>query len=213
MSQEKVSTTGMPVIVGLTGGIASGKSTVSAYFAKLGVTIIDADLIAREVVEPGTEGFEAIKETFGAQVLAEDGSLDRKALGAVIFNDAEKRSQLNAIVHPAVATRMLELAQAAGNKGSRWVIYDAALLVENGAQHWLPEIIVVSASTASQLQRIMQRDELSADEASARINSQLPLQDKVKVATHVIDNDGTLEHTWDQTKRIFEELTDRYGTP
>lgn len=213
MSQEKVSTTGMPVIVGLTGGIASGKSTVSAYFAKLGVTIIDADLIAREVVEPGTEGFEAIKETFGTQVIAEDGSLDRKALGAIIFGDAEKRAQLNAIVHPAVGKRMIELAERAKSLGLKWVIYDAALLVEHGAHTWLPEIIVVSASRATQLQRIIQRDGLSADEASARIDSQLPLQDKINVATHVIDNDGTLDHTWDQTKRIFEELTDRYGTP
>jgi dephospho-CoA kinase len=194
------------VIVGLTGGIASGKSTVADMLEELGAAVIDADVIAREIVEPGQPAFMDIKETFGADVIGEDGRLDRPALGSVIFDDAQAREQLDAITHPRIAERMMQHANDHREAGQRWVVYDAALIVENGIHEWLDSLIVVAADRAVQLERIVERDELSHSEAQKRIDSQMPLDDKVAVADYVIDNDGTLEDTREQVEQIFRHI-------
>mgnify|MGYP000070663682 CR=1 FL=1 len=185
----------MPVILGLTGGIASGKSTVTSMFRELGVVVIDADEIAREVVEPGEPALEEIREAFGAEVITPDGSLDRAALGKIIFSDDDARKKLGQITHPRIGQRMMQKAMDAGKLGHAWVIYDAALLVENGLYKMFDALIVVAVSEETQLERLMQRDESAREDARARIDSQLPLADKVAVADHVIDNNGTRDET------------------
>lgn len=202
----------MPFIIGLTGGIASGKSTVSRHLTKLGAYIIDADLIAREVVAPGSPGLAAIVEAFGEQMLDARGELDRAKLGALVFKESAARTQLNAITHPRIAQRMMELAMEAEQEhGHAWVIYDAALLVENKIHTMLTALIVVSCEREVQLERLMARDGFSREEALARISSQLPLEEKVAVADHVIDNSGTLEETLAQTEALHELLQRTYA--
>lgn len=201
----------MPFILGLTGGIASGKSTVSRRLTELGAHVIDADLIAREVVAPGSEGLAAIVEAFGPQMLDEHGQLDRARLGALIFEQSEARQRLNQITHPRIAQRMMELAmQAEQEHGHEWVIYDAALLVENKIHTMLTALIVVACEREVQIERLMARDGFSRDEALARISSQLPLEEKVAVADHVIDNSGSLEQTLAQTDALHEKLSNTY---
>ena len=202
----------MPFIIGLTGGIASGKSTVSRHLTQLGAFIIDADLIAREVVARGSQGLEAIVEAFGEEMLDAHSELDRAKLGALIFQDSDARARLNQITHPRIAQRMMELAmEAERERGHAWVIYDAALLVENNIHAMLTALIVVSCEREVQLQRLMTRDGFSEEEARARIEAQLPLEEKVRVADHVIDNSGSLDHTLAQTSALYDELERRYG--
>ena len=196
----------MAVIVGLTGGIASGKSTVTGMLRARGVEVIDADKIAREVVEPGTDGLAEVVATFGPEMLAADGTLDRAKLGARVFGDAAARGQLNGILHPRIGMLMWQRAEEASAAGHSWVVYDAALLVENKIHLMLDSLIVVSAAPEVQLERVMARDGLSHDEASARIASQLPLADKVAAADYVIHNDGTLEQTEAQVAAMFEAI-------
>lgn len=192
----------MPVILGLTGGIASGKSTVTSMFRELGVVVIDADVIAREVVEPGEPALEEIQEIFGDGVIHEDGSLDRAALGEIIFSDDEARKKLGQITHPRIGQRMMQKAMDAGKLGHAWVIYDAALLVENKLHTMFDALIVVAVSEETQLDRLMQRDESARADAKARIDSQLPLSEKIAVADHVIDNNGAREETRAQVEAL-----------
>lgn len=199
-------TGGTPVLVGLTGGIASGKSTVSRALAELGVAIIDADVIAREVVEPGEPALDEIAARFGDGVIAADGRLDREALGRVIFGDDEARRELGYITHPRIGQRMWQRAEEAGAAGHRWVIYDAALIVENGLHHMLDALIVVNTSAAVQRARLMARDGVDAAAADARIASQLPLSEKLKHAHYIIDNDGTLEETLAQVRALHAQI-------
>lgn len=175
-------------VVGLTGGIASGKSTVARHFERLGVPSVDADLLAREVVEKGSAGLAAIVETFGEDILLPDGNLDRKAMGQRVFADPAARAQLNAITHPRIAALGAERVRMVGEKGVPYVLYEAALIVENGLHRAMAALVVVSADAATQRARIMQRDTLSLVEAEARINSQAPLEKKLAVADFVIDN-------------------------
>ncbi|MGM0557793.1 MAG: dephospho-CoA kinase [Myxococcota bacterium] len=193
-------------VVGLTGGIASGKSTVAGMFEDRGVPVIDADLIAREIVEPGEPALEEIADVFGDDVLQEDDSLDREALGSIVFGDEQARARLNAITHPRVAQRMAERARELGEEGHRWIIYDAALIVENGIHEWLDALIVVSVDRATQVERLMRRDAIAREDAIARIDSQLPLEDKVAVADYIIDNNGTLEDTIAQVERVHARI-------
>lgn len=195
-------------VVGLTGGIASGKSTVAGMFEDRKVPVIDADVIAREIVEPGEPALEDIEEAFGAEVIRQEGSLDREALGNIVFGDDQARATLDAITHPRVAQRMAERARALREQGHRWVIYDAALIVENDIHEWLDALIVVSADRATQIERLIRRDGLSREDAIARIDSQLPLEQKVAVADYVIDNNGTLEDTIEQVERVYERIRD-----
>lgn len=193
-------------VIGLTGGIASGKSTVAAMLRELGAPVVDADELARRVVEPGSAGLAAIVEYFGPQVLDAAGALDRKQLGARVFADPEARAALNAITHPRIAElSQREIARHAG-AGAPVVIYEAALIVENGLQRGLDGLIVVSVPVEVQLERLIARDGLGEDEARARLAAQLPLADKVAVADHVIDNAGTVEETRAQVARVWEAI-------
>ena len=197
-------------IVGLTGGIGSGKSSVARIFAAEGVPVVDADQVAREVVEPGTQGLDEVVASFGAHILDESGRLDRAALGARVFSDPAARARLEAILHPRIAqasmARFTELAKA----GHPYAIYEAALLVENGTHRMMSALVVVTASEATQIARVRARDGLDEDAARARIAAQLPLADKVKVADYVIENEGTLEETRARTLEVHRALEARF---
>jgi dephospho-CoA kinase len=197
--------------VGLTGGIASGKSTVAAMFQALGVPLVDADAIAREVVAPGEPAYQEILEAFGAEVRAPDGTIDRKRLGAIVFTDRQARARLNAITHPRIAQRSGERLEALQKGPHPYVMYEAALLVENGIYKAFDALVVVAASEATQLHRLRARDAASEQEARARMEAQLPLHNKVEVADHVIHNDGSLDETEQQVRRVHQALLSRFG--
>lgn len=199
--------------VGLTGGIASGKSTVAQLFHALGIPIVDADHIAREVVAPGTDGLRDIVATFGSDVLAEDGSLDRPALGEKVFADSEARAKLNTITHPRIAALSAERIRALQQSGAPYLLYEAALLVEGGLHRQLAALVVVAAEPETQLQRIMARDGLSRGRARERIDAQLPLARKLEVADYVIHNDGDLEQTRSRVEEVHRALSQRFGRP
>jgi dephospho-CoA kinase len=191
--------------IGLTGGIASGKSTVSNMLRELGADVIDADLLSREVVEPGTPGLEQIAHRFPG-VIGPDGRLDRAKLGARIFFDPNERAALNAIVHPLVQEEFRRRTEALERQGKALVVYDAALLIENGLHEKMDAVVVVDAPEDAQRKRLMERNGLTREEADARIASQMPLREKVKRATWVVDNGGSLESTRAQVERIWREL-------
>ena len=194
-------------VFGLTGGIASGKSTVARNLRELGAAVVDADLLARQVVEPGRPAYHEIVEAFGREVLAPDGTLDRKKLGDWVFADEERRRRLNAITHPRIAAAAQEETARHLAAGAPVVFYEAALLVENGLHHHLDGLVVVSAPEDVQRARLRARDGLDEDAARARLAAQLPLQEKLKVATHVIDNAGPPEATRAQVERLYRELS------
>jgi dephospho-CoA kinase len=198
-----------PIIVGLTGGIATGKSTVARLLSDLGVVVIDADRLAREIVEPGEPALQEIVDAFGEEVLSEEGTLDRAHLGARIFADPDARKRLEAITHPRIAREMFHRAEKARQQGHPFVVYDAALLVETGTHRLLDSLIVVDCSEESQLHRLLHRDDLSPEAARHRIDSQMPLSEKRAVADYVIDNDGSLAQTEAQVRQLKEQL-DRY---
>jgi dephospho-CoA kinase len=179
-------------VFGLTGGIACGKSAVGAYFKEQGVPVIDADVLAREVVELGTDGLRAVVKEFGQGVLAKDGSLDRKALAAVVFGDDAKRKRLNAILHPRIGALSMKKVQALDEKGEELACYEAPLLVENNLAHIFRPLVVVVAPESVQIARIVARDGATEDEAYARIRAQIPNEEKARIADYVIDNAGTL---------------------
>lgn len=206
MRSRKVSTQDLPVIFGLTGGIASGKSTVSNMFRELGASVIDADQLARRVVKKGSRALEEIQAAFGEDVITPAGDLNRPRLAEIIFSDANARRELEAITHPRIAAAMNNDAREAKADGHEWVIYDAALIVENGLQDSFKGLIVVTASPETQLERIVDRDELSEDEARARLESQMPLEQKIAFADWIIDNNGSLDATRQQVKNVFSEL-------
>jgi dephospho-CoA kinase len=188
--------------IGLTGGIGSGKSTVSALLAARGAVIVDADRIAREVVEPGTPGLARIVETFGERVLAADGSLDRAALAAVVFADAEARSRLDGIVHPLVRARAAELIAAV--PPGTVVVNDVPLLVETGQASSYDVVLVVEADPATRVSRLVQRG-LTAEDARARIAVQASDEQRRAVADVVVDNSGTPEELAEQVDRFWAE--------
>ena len=198
-------------VVGLTGGIASGKSTVARTFAGLGVPVVDADQLAREVVAPGSAGLLDITRTFGEHLLLADGSLDRKALGALVFADAEARAKLNAITHPRIAqagaARLAELATT----GAPYALYEAALIVENGLYRTMAALVVVAASSDVQVERVLLRDKLGVPDAQARIAAQSSLDEKLKVADFVIHNDGPLEALTERVTEVHEQLLVKIG--
>ena len=195
------------ITVGLTGGIGSGKSAVSRLLAARGAMVVDADLVAREVVQPGTPGLQRVVEAFGEQVLAEDGTLDRPALGALVFADPESLSRLNAIVHPLIGERTAELLEQAKASGAEVVVHDVPLLVENGLAPMYDAVVVVAAGPQTQLDRLVRLRGMAEEEARQRIAAQAPLVDKLAAATHVVHNDGPLEDLGPQVERLWEELT------
>jgi dephospho-CoA kinase len=193
-------------VIGLTGGIASGKSTVARILRELGAAVVDADELARRVVEPGRPAHAELVREFGPEILAPDGTIDRKKLGAMVFADEARRRRLNAITHPRIGEEARrEIADHAA-RGADVVIYEAALLVENGLHRALDGMIVVAATPEQQRARAMERDGLLAGAADARIAAQLPLADKVAAATHVIQNTGSLAETREQVARLWEQL-------
>lgn len=198
------------IVVGLTGGIASGKSTVGSMFERAGALLIDADKIARQVVEPGQPAWQAIRVQFGNEVLRPDGTLDRQRLGDIVFKQDRLRRQLEAIVHPHVRDQInLEIRRLGRSRPGSVVILDVPLLLETGMEEGLAEVIVVYAPQAVQRRRLMQRDGFSASEAQARIDAQMPMEEKRRRATRVIDNSGTREDTHRQTLAIYHELARR----
>lgn len=195
----------MGIVIGLTGSIATGKSTVASMFIDIGIPVIDADRIAREVVEPGEEAYKKVVETFGEEILLEDRSLNRPKLGRIVFSDEEKRNQLNSIVHPAIRKRMLEKRDAYLKNGEGCVVLDIPLLFESKLEHFVDKIIVVYVDEDVQLKRLLERNQLTKEEALERIRSQMPVKDKIELADAVIDNNGTIEHSFKQLKEILQK--------
>lgn len=196
--------------VGLTGGIASGKSTVAAMLAELGALVIDADRLAAEVTAPGGPAFEPVVARFGDGILAADGRIDRQALGRIVFSDEQARRDLEAIVHPAVrdAAARIAAAHVANDPtgAPQVVIFDAALLVETGAYRDHDRLIVTSCSRETQIARLLERDGMARAEAEARIAAQAPLARKLALADFVVDTEGSLEATRARVTAIFAEL-------
>jgi dephospho-CoA kinase len=199
-------------VIGLTGGIASGKSTVANLLRARGAVIVDADQLARAVVEPGQPALAELVARFGAAILAADGSLDRKRLGAIAFADPQARADLDRITHPRIAAASAAAIAAAADAGANVVFYEAALLVENRIHLGLAGLIVVSASAAQQEARLIARDGLAVDEARARIAAQLPLADKLAAATWVIENGGEPAAVAAEVTRVVVELEARFGS-
>jgi len=193
-------------LVGLTGGIATGKSTVARLIAERGIPVLDADQLAREAVEPGQPALAEIARRWPQVLLAGDGRLDRKRLGAIVFADADARRQLEAILHPRIAELAAARAAALAAAGHQLAFYEASLLVETGRHRDFDGLVVVTASPETQIARAMARDHLTREQARARIEAQLPMADKVAVATHVIDNSGDPSATAAQVARLLGEL-------
>lgn len=196
-------------LIGLTGGIATGKSTVSAMLKKAGAIIIDADRIARAVVKKGLPAYREIVAQFGTEVLLPDGEINRTLLGDIIFKDHLKKQLLNSIVHPHVKKEVnRQIKQIEKKHRQAVVILDIPLLIEAGMHDDLSEIIVVYAPQDAQIKRLMQRDHISEADALARVKSQMPIEEKKQQATLVIDNSGSIDHTREQTLDMFRRLKD-----
>ncbi|MFJ5706721.1 dephospho-CoA kinase [Streptomyces sp. NPDC093105] len=193
--------------VGLTGGIGAGKSEVSRLLVSYGAVLIDADRIAREVVEPGTPGLAAVVAAFGEDVLTAEGTLDRPRLGSIVFADPERLATLNAIVHPLVGARSAELEGAAAPGDV--VIHDVPLLTENGLAPLYDLVVVVDASPETQLDRLVRLRGMAADEAGARMAAQADRAARLEIADLVIDNDGPLDALEPQVRKVWEELARR----
>lgn len=193
--------------VGLTGGIGAGKSEVSRLFASYGAVLIDADKIAREVVEPGTPGLAAVVDAFGPEILAADGTLDRPKLGSIVFADPDRLAVLNKIVHPLVGARSMELEGTAGPDSV--VIHDVPLLTENSLAGLYDLVVVVDASPETQLDRLIRLRGMAESEARARMGAQATREQRRAIADLVIDNDGPLEHLEPQVRKVWAELTQR----
>lgn len=197
--------------VGLTGGIGAGKSEVSRLLVERGAVLIDADRIAREVVAPGTPGLAAVVETFGEEVLAEDGSLDRARLGSIVFADQEKLAALNSIVHPLVGARSKELSDAAPEDAV--VVHDVPLLTENGLAPLYDLVVVVDASPGTQLDRLVRLRGMTEEDARARMAAQATREQRRAVADIVIDNDVPLDELTRRVDEVWAELVRRAKEP
>ena len=191
--------------IGLTGGIASGKSTVLTYFKDKGIPYIDADIVAREVVEPGTKGLKAIVDTFGSHVLQDDGTLNREALGAIVFHNEEKRQLLNSCLKTHIRNRILELTSQYESVNTPILIYDIPLLVEGEWYTMMDEVWLVYVNESIQIERLMSRNRFSKEDALARIKSQMRLDDKRSFADLIIDNNGTPQALTAQLDTIWSE--------
>jgi len=184
--------------IGLTGGIGAGKSAASAYIGRLGIPVLDADRAAREVVEPQTKGYEQIVQAFGSGILLDDGTLNRKKLGQVVFSDSARRETLNAIVHPLVEQWFEGALCALAQKQTPLVVLDVPLLIECGWHEFVDEVWLVAADDEKRIERIEQRDGCTEQEALARISSQLSQAEKKRYATRILDNNGTLGELYSQ---------------
>jgi dephospho-CoA kinase len=195
------------MVVGLTGGIATGKSTVARLFVGCGARLVDADVLAREAIAPGRSAYDAIIAVFGRGIRGADGTIDRDRLGKLVFGEPTQLARLNAIVHPHVVHEQERLCREIAKKEpAAIVIYDAALLIETGAHKRTDRVVVVTADEHTQLERLMSRNGLSENEANQRIHAQMPLTEKVKLANYVIDGTLPLDQLNLEVKRIYEEL-------
>jgi dephospho-CoA kinase len=197
--------------VGLTGGIGAGKSEVSRLLVEHGAVLIDADRIAREVVEPGTPGLEAVVAEFGPEVLTEDGRLDRPRLGSIVFSDPERLAALNAIVHPLVGRRSRELEEAAAPDAV--VVHDVPLLTENGLAPLYDLVIVVDARPETQLDRLVRLRGMTEEDARARMAAQASREERLRIADIVVDNDVPLDALRRRVGEVWEELVRRAREP
>ncbi|MFB5663569.1 dephospho-CoA kinase [Alteribacillus sp. HJP-4] len=193
------------MVIGLTGGIASGKSIVGNALEEKGFPVVDADKIAREVAEPGEDAYEKIVEHFGPDVLEHDGTLARKKLGKIIFQDQEKRQLLNQIMHPSIRKRMLERKDELQQNGHSTIIFDIPLLIENKLQFMVDKVLLVYVTKEVQLQRLMDRDKAGGQDAADRIASQMALDEKKAFADEVINNNGTIQETLDQLQIVIHK--------
>jgi dephospho-CoA kinase len=195
----------MALIIGLTGGIASGKSTVSKMLLDMKIPVIDADVEARNAVRKGEKAYYQIIDTFGKTVLTEEEDIDRVKLGSIVFHEEQKRMQLNEIVHPAVRERMNDKKEKFKLEGYQVIVLDIPLLFESKLTFMVDKTILVYVDEKIQLERLMVRNNLSEREAIARIQSQMPLKEKVKLADEVIDNNGNIDHTREQLVEILNK--------
>lgn len=193
--------------VGLTGNIASGKSHTAQLFTEMGAHIIDADIVAHELLYVGTPTYQTVIDAFGEEILRADREIDRKKLGRIVFFDEDRRKLLNQLTHRDVGNEILKRIFALEQNYSRGiVIVDAALMVETGGYKIYDRLIVVTCDRSLQLARLMSRDQLSEKDAMARMNSQLPIEEKLKLADYTIDTSGTLKQTRDQVEAIYRDL-------
>ncbi|MCP4104837.1 MAG: dephospho-CoA kinase [Desulfobacteraceae bacterium] len=196
------------LVVGITGSIACGKTTVGNMLEQMGVPVIDFDIIARQVVEPGTPGLEKIVDYFGKQVLQEDGALDRKKLSKIVFRDSEKRKKLESITHPAIFEEFFKQVNEIAEKKSDAIIQVAVpLLIELNMQYLFDKIVVVYIPEDKQTERLVKRDGITEQEAVNMLKSQMSVNDKVGYADFIIKNDGTLEETGKQVQALYHSLT------
>lgn len=195
----------MTLIIGLTGSIATGKSTISAMFEELNIKVLDSDKIARDVVEPGKDAYNNIIKVFGKSILHEDGTLNRKSLGTIVFNDKNKLKQLNQIVHPAIRSEMNRKKDEYIQAKEQCIVLDIPLLFENKLTHLVDKILLVYVDEDVQLNRLMDRDKSTKEEALSRINAQIPISEKIEKSDEVIDNNGTIEQSYDQLINILKK--------
>ncbi|HCJ10465.1 MAG TPA: dephospho-CoA kinase [Clostridiales bacterium] len=203
------------LVIGLTGGIASGKSTVSRVLKELGAPVIDADLVAKEVIRPGTEAWRELVETFGEDILNKDGTIDRRRLGDKVFADPEAVRRLNEITHPrileAIGRRLEEYARL-GEDAPPGVVIDAPLLIEAGMVDMVDEVWLVVVDQKTQIQRLMARDHFGVEQALNRINAQIPLEKKKRYADVIIDNTGSMRWTRAQVVREWKRVLEQVGS-
>ncbi|NLZ38902.1 MAG: dephospho-CoA kinase [Firmicutes bacterium] len=194
------------MIVGITGGIATGKSTVTALLAQKGAYLIDTDVLAREIVEPGQAAYQKILQHFGRDILLHDGQINRKKLGNMVFNDQEKRKLLEQITHPEIRRLMYKHLQTAKRQGVPIVVVEIPLLFETDFYKDVDLTVVVAAAAEQQLSRLMAREDLSKEQAQKRLAAQMPLEKKIKLADFVIDNGGTIAETKRQVEKLWQRL-------
>lgn len=193
------------MIIGLTGGISSGKSTVAKMLKELNIPIVDADQIAREVVNPGEEAYNQIVAHFGKDILSEDLTIDRKKLGNLIFNDENERKKLNSIVHPAIRMKMKQNKEQYLQEGNQHVVLDIPLLFESELTYLVDKTLLVYVDEDVQVNRLVQRDQTTIEDALSRIRSQWPLKDKISLADEIIDNNFSIDHTKQQLHAILKK--------
>jgi len=193
-------------LVGLTGGIASGKSTVAAILKQLGAAVINADELSREVVQPERDAWKEIVKTFGADILQQDKTLDRKKLRTIVFDNPEARKKLEAIIHPKVRALAEERIRELAAAGRSIIVYEVPLLFEGQLHHWLRPVILVACDINTQKKRLRDRDHLTATEAQRHIGAQMSLEEKRKLADYVIENTGSLEDLKQEVKSVLETI-------
>jgi dephospho-CoA kinase len=193
-------------LIGLTGGIASGKSTVADILRRLGAAVVNADVLAREVVEPGQDAWQEIVNTFGAEVLQADKSLDRQRLRKIIFDDPDARKKLEAIIHPRVRALAEKRIRENAAAGHAVVVYEVPLLFEGNIHHWVKPVILVACAPETQIKRLGQRDQVNESDAQKHIAAQMSLAEKRKLADYTIENDGTLEDLERQVREVLEKI-------